>query len=124
MLNTRIKEVRIEAELSQRAFAERIGVTGGSVAKLEGGENNPSEQTIRAICSQFKINRRWLETGEGEMHPLENEDDEIIDEVLAGEDEFVKAVIRGIAKTPGGWEAMRDIFTAIQAELDKNKPEV
>lgn len=55
------------------------------------------------------------------MRQPETEDDEIVDAVLAGEDEFVKAVIRGIAKTPGGWEKMREVFLAIQAELDKQK---
>ena len=122
-MKERIKAVRIESGYSMRAFGEKIGISAPSIARIESGENNPSEQTIRAICAQFKVNRRWLETGEGDMHPAENEDDEIVDEVLAGEDEFVKAVIRGIAKTPGGWESMKEIFTTIQAELDKNKPE-
>ena len=51
-------------------------------------------------------------------------DDELIDKVLAGEDEFIKAFIKGIAKCPGGWEKMRDVFASVQAELDKiNAPE-
>ena len=56
------------------------------------------------------------------MQPAD-EDDEIVDAVLAGEDEFIKAVIRGIAKTPGGWEKMHDVFTAIAAELEKQRGE-
>lgn len=120
-MNERMKKIRADARLSMRAFAERIGVTSSSVAKLESGENNPSEQTIRAICQEFGIRRGWLEHGEGPMKREPADDDELIDEVLAGEDEFIKAVIRGIARTPGGWEKMRDVFNAIQAELDKEK---
>ncbi|MBQ8617680.1 MAG: helix-turn-helix transcriptional regulator [Clostridia bacterium] len=122
-MNTRIKLVRENKNLSMRAFAERIGVSSGAVAALESGRNNPSEQTIRAICSEFKVRRQWLEEGIGLPEQPADEDDEIVDAVLAGEDEFIKAVIRGIAKTPGGWEKMREVFTSIQAELDKNKNE-
>ena len=120
-MNNRIKQVRIESELSMRAFAERIGISSGAISHLEDGKNNPSERTIRAICSEFNVRRQWLEEGVGPMRQPETEDDEIVDAVLAGEDEFVKAVIRGIAKTPGGWEKMREVFLAIQAELDKQK---
>ena len=89
---------------------------------IESGINNPSEIVLRGICRSFGISRAWLETGEGEMRIVPASDDEIVDEVLAGDDEFVKAVIRGIAKTPGGWEKMREVFTAIQNELQKNPP--
>lgn len=120
-INERIALVRKESKESQRSFGARIGISGPSVAHLESGINNPSEQTIRAICQEFGIRRGWLEHGEGPMKREPADDDELIDEVLAGEDEFIKAVIRGIARTPGGWEKMRDVFNAIQAELDKEK---
>ena len=48
----------------------------------------------------------------------------IVSEVLRGEDEFIKAVIRGIAKTPGGWEKMREVFNAIRAELDAQEGQI
>lgn len=118
-MHERIKHVReVIVDISQRAFADRIGITGPSVALLESGKNKPSEQTIRAICREFKISRTWLETGEGDPQVPGVEDDMIVDDVLRGEDEFIKAVIRGIAKTPGGWEKMREVFNAIRAELD------
>lgn len=66
-MNKRIFEVRQSASLSMRAFGERIGISGPSVARIESGENNPSEQTIRAICSEFNVNRDWLVDGIGDM---------------------------------------------------------
>lgn len=120
-MNDRIKELRKSTNLSQDAFGKRIGITGASVSRLESGDREPSDQTITSICREFAIRRQWLEEGKGPMRQPETEDDEIVDAVLAGEDEFVKAVIRGIAKTPGGWEKMREVFLAIQAELDKQK---
>lgn len=65
-MNTRIKAIRKDYGFSLRAFGDRIGISGQSVLRLESGENHPSEQTLRAICSEFNVNRTWLETGEGE----------------------------------------------------------
>lgn len=123
-MNSRIKQIRESLGMTLTKFSDRIGISVSGLRKLESGENNPSEQTIRAICSEFNVNRTWLETGTGQMQMPEAEDDELIDEVMRGDDEFVKAVIRGIARTPGGWENMREVFEAIQKELDKKeKPE-
>lgn len=122
--NDRIRIIRQHYHLSMRAFAEKIGISAPSVARLESGENNPSEQTIRAICSEFSVRRDWLESGEEPMLFERDEDDVIIDSILAEEDAFVRAVLKGIAKTPGGWEKMRQIFTAIRDELEtKKEPE-
>ena len=122
-INERIKEVRKVSGLSQIAFAERIGISSSGMSKLEKGDNNPADRTVKLICTEFNVRRQWLEEGVGPMRMEVTEDDEIVDEVLAGEDEFIKAVIRGIAKTPGGWDKMKEVFTAIQAELNKQKPE-
>ena len=67
-MNNRIREVRKHLGLSMRAFGERIGISSAAVSKIESGVNTPSEQTLRSICSQFRINRLWLEQGLGDMH--------------------------------------------------------
>lgn len=67
-MNTRIKVVRKNSNLTMKSFGARIGISSPSIAHLESGENNPSKQTIRAICSAFNVNRTWLETGEGEPY--------------------------------------------------------
>ena len=122
-LNERIKTVRSHYGLSLRAFGERIGISAPSVAKLESGENNPREQTIRAICSEFSVRRDWLETGEEPMLFERDEDDVLIDTILSDSSDFVRAVIRGITRTPGGWEKLREMMLAIQHELDAQQKE-
>lgn len=67
LLNNRIREVRQHEHLSMKSFGDRIGISSPSVSRIESGENNPSEQTIRAICSEFHISRLWLEQGLGDM---------------------------------------------------------
>lgn len=67
-INERIKQVRTEAKLKQRPFAERTGLSVDGISQIERGVSNPSRQTIELICREFNINREWLETGEGEMY--------------------------------------------------------
>ena len=38
-----------------------------SIAIIESGKRDTSEQTIMAICREFNVNETWLRTGEGEM---------------------------------------------------------
>lgn len=122
-MGERIKQVRKEAEgkLSQEEFAASLGLSRGQLMTYEIDRVTPQRSVLMLISQQYSIRLEWLETGEEPMRLPPNEDDEIVDEVLAGSNEFVKAVIRGIAKTPGGWEMMREVFNAIQAELDKQK---
>lgn len=122
-MGERIKQVRKEAEgkLSQEEFAASLGLSRGQLMTYEIDRVTPQRSVLMLISQQYNIRLEWLETGEEPMRLPPNEDDEIVDEVLAGSNEFVKAVIRGIAKTPGGWEMMREVFNAIQAELDKQK---
>lgn len=64
---SRIKQIRKNASLTQGEFGARIGISLSGVSSLEVGKNTPSEQTIRAICSEFSINRDWLVDGIGDM---------------------------------------------------------
>ena len=66
-MNNRIREVRQHNSLSMKSFGDRLGISSAAVSKIETGVNTPSEQTIRAICSEFHINRDWLVDGIGAM---------------------------------------------------------
>jgi len=66
-LNNRIKELRKTIGLSQEAFGEKVGITKTSVSRLEKGERNPSEQTIKSICREYNVDYFWLTEGIGEM---------------------------------------------------------
>ena len=48
-------------------FGNKIGITKASVSKLESGENNPSEQTLKLICREFNVDYFWLTEGFGDM---------------------------------------------------------
>ena len=82
-MHNRFREVRKNAGLALRPFGEKIGIGATSVQRIEAGINNPSEQTIRAICSEFNVNRHWLETGEGEPYVREPSPADLINQIAA-----------------------------------------
>ncbi len=67
-LSARIAKVRADAGLSKTEFGNRIGVGISSVTRLEDGQNNPSERTIKVICSEFGVNYDWLKHGTGPIY--------------------------------------------------------
>lgn len=64
-MNERIKLIREMSGLSQEAFGSRLRVTRSSVSLLESGKRQPSDRTIKLICSEFDVNEDWLRTGAG-----------------------------------------------------------
>lgn len=72
-MNTRIKKIRQQLNLTQQAFAERIGMKQNSIALIESGKRNISDQAILSICREFKVNEKWIKTGEGEMFVPSND---------------------------------------------------
>lgn len=71
-MNERIKELRRALKISQEKFGARIKISGASVSKIESGENNPSEQTLSLIISEFNVSEAWLRSGVGGMFKVSN----------------------------------------------------
>lgn len=66
-MNKRIRELRKKLALSQKMFAEQIGLKQNAISCMEQEGATVTEQNIRAICAQFSVNESWLRTGRGEM---------------------------------------------------------
>ena len=66
-MSQRIKRVRKALDLTQQAFAERIGVKQNTIALIESGKRNTSDQLLLGVCREFKISETWLRTGSGSM---------------------------------------------------------
>ncbi len=69
-IGERIRKVRRELCLTQTQFANRIGSMQNTITRYERNNRNPSPSVIYSICKEFNVNRKWLETGEGEMFNL------------------------------------------------------
>lgn len=66
-IGERIKIVRDTLDITQAAFAEKLGTARNTIANYEIGRREPMEATIKAICREFNVNYDWLKDGEGEM---------------------------------------------------------
>lgn len=116
-INERIKAVRtsVVPKLSQTAFGEKLGVSKDVIANLELGRVEPSPSVINLICMTFDIEPLWLKDGIGEMKKAPADDDELVDRVMAGENEFAKSVMKAFAKLGDEeWEKLRDLVEALK----------
>ena len=66
-MNSRIRELRKTLNLSQKDFAEKIGLKQNAISYMEKKGSTVTEQNIKTICSQFSVNENWLRTGQGEI---------------------------------------------------------
>ena len=62
-MNKRIKKIRQNAGMTQREFADRIGVSRNTIAAYETDARVPIDAIIVSICREFNVNEDWLRTG-------------------------------------------------------------
>ena len=86
-MNERIKKLRKALDLTQQAFADRIGIRQNTVAKYETNRGTPTTSVISLIVREFNVSEKWLRTGEGEMfnQSVENTVDRLCAELHASE---------------------------------------
>lgn len=66
-MNSRIRKIRRELDLTQTEFAGKIGTTANVLTNYETGRRNPSSSVINNICKTFNVNEEWLRNGVGEI---------------------------------------------------------
>ena len=120
-MNTRIKQIRTEAGLTQSQFAEKIGLSRNYVAMIEIGQRDPSDRTISDICRIFDIQEDWLRHGLEPMRAAKSREEEIaelVGSVLSGSSDFKKAVIRMIcSRSDDELKALEDALRAVYESI-------
>jgi transcriptional regulator with XRE-family HTH domain len=66
-VNSRIKYVRELLKLSQVQFSRVISLSSGYLAGVETEKRKVNGRLIKLVCSSFRVNDRWLKSGEGEI---------------------------------------------------------
>lgn len=125
-MNTRIKKLRRELDMTQEKFGAEIGVKGNTVAQWESGRNDPPDSSIVSICREFHVDEHWLRTGEGEMFVQIARDQEImrfVGDVMQGEDDnFRRRFLLALARLPEErWKDIEDFAQQIAAENKKEE---
>ena len=122
----RVKAVRKSSNLTQEAFAARLGLKQNSIALIESEKRNASDQVILAICREFGVREKWLREGSGEMYAERSRTEELNDLVhslMADRPEsFRNALVTTLIRfDPNGpeWEILERIYDSIAAETEK-----
>jgi transcriptional regulator with XRE-family HTH domain len=66
-LDLRIRNIRKELKMSQKEFAERMGVSQGTISWSEQPDKNVPDSTIKSICKIFNVNENYLLYDESPM---------------------------------------------------------
>lgn len=121
----RIEKIRSDSTLSLRAFGDRLGVSYGAVANIKyKNVEKPSDILIKAICSEFNVNRYWLETGEGDPYQYKETKQDLIDQirvVMKGESDVAVAIVCAVASMPT--EYLEAFYDRLQEQLRNKKEE-
>lgn len=124
-MKDRVRNLRKNLRLSQEQFGEIIGITNTAVSKIENGENNLTDQNIKALCREFNVNENWLRTGTGEMFVQLARDEEIaafVGHLLSDEkDTFKKRLVSVLSKlNESDWEALEKVLTKLVDSTKKD----
>ena len=125
-MQERIKILRKSLGLTQKQFAEKIGVKQNTVAQYEIGRNIPTDMAINLICREFNVNEIWLRTGVGDPFQKKERSQEM-SELFADlmndrPESFRTRLITALLRfSPDGpeWAALESIYNSIQAEAEK-----
>lgn len=83
-LGQRIKGIRAHYNLSQEAFAAKIGCTGRALSSYEYDERSPSVEFLFNMYTVYDVNLNWLITGQGDrflVPKFEQVEDELTQKV-------------------------------------------
>lgn len=116
-LKERINKIIQELQIKKSDFAEKLNISQAFVSQMCAGVREPSDRTISDICRVFKVNRRYLESGDEPMFmPELDEDTDYINELLAATDspfiDTIKSIMRVYMELPPEYQKKFDAFVA------------
>ena len=125
-MNNRIKYIRKDLlNISQKDFADKIGLSENFVWMIEKGTRTPSDRTISDICREFGVDRVWLETGAGEpFRPVDRDEQiaAILSRAIAGNTTARDRLIRAFSQLPDEmFDQAEKILEEIVENLQKEK---
>lgn len=122
-MKDRLRKLRKALDLTQQAFADKLGVKRNTVGQWECGVNPLTDQTVLSICREFNVNEEWLRDGQGDMFKSLDRQDQIAQltaDLFKGEkDSFKERLILALAGlSESEWELLEQIAEKIAKEKD------
>lgn len=99
--NKRIRELRLNLNLSQEEFANKLNLKRNTISLIENGKRNASERTLNDICKTWSISEEWLKNGVGEMFFIKELDEQfahLVGELSKVENETEREIITKMFK--------------------------
>lgn len=97
MEGARLKELRKALGLTLEQFGKKIGLTKSALSLMENDRNEMTPRTRLAICREYGVSEKWLETGEGEMFMADTQAyrrlREKVDRMLSDESDAFRAAL-------------------------------
>ncbi|WP_345123624.1 helix-turn-helix domain-containing protein [Hymenobacter antarcticus] len=100
IMSERLRVVRKSRDMTQQEMADLIGTSRPSIAQLEAGRHQPSNEALETIVAKLGISRNWLWFGSGPMEDFSQLGGNV--KMLAGLEEgdyldidFVSCKVRG-----------------------------
>lgn len=90
-IGTRIKELRKKHSLNQTELGKIVGLSHGTLAGIESGNNNATTETIIKLCEYFKVSSDYLLFGIETEQTISESEQEVI-EIMRGDMDFSEAV--------------------------------
>lgn len=72
---SRLKELRIEHNYSQKEVANNIGISNTAISQYESDSRFPNEETLKRLCMYYKISSDYLLGLTNTKHAPFNADD-------------------------------------------------
>ena len=113
----RIKMIRNMHKMNQAEFGKEIHVSTTTICQLEGGKSSISRTTKYSLCSRFRINPEWLETGMGEMYAATDAQDLIpaLTAVLNDNPAVLRAMQKAVRVfLPDDWRRLEGLFRKLE----------
>lgn len=115
-MGERLKKIRTSLipKSSQTEFAGSIGSTRPAYVAYERDKVIPNDSVLELISIKYKINFEWLKYGEG-PEKLEITDDELVEEIMTGSNEYAKSIMKAFAKLGDKeWEMLRKVLDKLK----------
>lgn len=110
----KLKKIRAELSLTQKKFAEELGLKRENIAQMEIGKSNPTYETLLKIVTVFNVNPTWL-LSESEQIFLKKTENEIHCEQCLRLDDIIKSKNQLI-------ETQKKLIDSLERQLkEKNK---
>lgn len=102
-ISKRIRKVRKDANLSQPAFWEKLGVSKDVISNIEYNRVEPKPLFINYMCDVFNVNKEWLLNGVGNMYISAEENRystlrEVFYKIVSSKDENLKELVINLSK--------------------------